>query len=75
MSARENGGIREQNLISFSEEESESSDSSGKLFKPSKSVLKKVEKSLNRADNIVESTRYFLRSNKLAINKKKLIKR
>lgn len=60
---------RDRNLIYFSGEESDKSDSSGELFEPSRSVLNGVRESLNRVDSTVESARYFLRSNKLKINR------
>lgn len=68
MSGR-NDNVRDNNLISFSGEESDESDSSGELFQPSRGVLDRVRDSLNRVDNTVESARYFLRSNRLVINR------
>lgn len=60
---------KDRNLIYFSGEEIDKSDSSGELFKPSRSVLNRVKESLNKIDNTVESARYLLRSNKLKINR------
>lgn len=71
MSGRDDN-IRDNNLISFSGEESDESNSSGELFQPSRRVLDSVRDSLNRVDNIVESARYFLGSSRLKINRDNL---
>jgi hypothetical protein len=60
---------REHNLIDFSDESVEgNTDSSGELYSP-EGVLDNINNSLRRADDVLGSARYFLRSNKLAINK------
>lgn len=60
---------RDHKLINFSDESDErNTDSSGELYFP-EGVLDNANNSLRRADDVLGSARYFLRSNKLAINK------
>lgn len=54
----------DDNLIRFSDSDSRDSNSSGELYVP-KGLTKTIQKSLQRADDILDSSRYLLRSKRV----------